>query len=126
MMKPVNGTLVRMLRILLVDNPCEWDLKLSLPVFDYNMTCHRTIRDCPHFLLFHTDQVGANHTFLEDKSPWYNVEDLKAKTALLASRVFNRCQLYLEEGCATRERFCPRCKVKLVAVGQRMLITSKP
>lgn len=78
MLERVNGTLVKILRTLVVENPSEWDIILPLAVFAYNTVYNITIRDCPH-ILFHTDLVVAYHIFLEYRSTWYNIVDFKAK-----------------------------------------------
>ena len=34
---------------------------------------------------------------MKEEKTWYNIDDYKQKMAIKASRVYARCQLYLEE-----------------------------
>lgn len=122
----VNGTIMQILRSMTYDNPKEWDTLLPLAVFAYNSAYHRTIHDSPHFLMYNKDPSIPYLKFFHDNGPWYNVEDLRRKTSVIANKVYNRCQLYLEKGAVDRERYQSRSRVKDIEVGSRVYITSQP
>ena len=118
-----NGTIVKILKPMVEDNPSIWDTMLPMAVFAYNTGYHRTIKESPYFLLFHTDpQVPYDNIFKECR-PWYDIDDYKSQMAAIANRVFNRVQEGLEE--MKREIIkgqTDRAKLKEVRVGNRVYV----
>ena len=64
---------------------------------------------------------------MKEEKTWYNVDDYKQEMATKASRVYPRCQLYLEEGKGMLQRNQnKRAKIKIIEIGDRVYVRQVP
>ena len=96
------------------DNVSIWDTMLPIAIFAYNTAFHRSLQDSPFFLMYLRDPCFPFEIMKEEKT-WYNIDDYKQGMATKASRVYARCQLYLEEA-----------KVKIIEMGDRVYVKQVP
>ena len=104
--KRSNGTVLNILRTLVQDNVSIWDTMLPIATFAYSTAFHRTF-----FLMYLRDPSFPFEIMKEEKT-WYNIDDYKQKMATNASRVYARCQLYLEEAKGILQKKQNRMKKK--------------
>ena len=121
-----NGTVINILRTLIEDNVSIWDTMLPIAVFAYNSGYNRTIKDSP-FYLMHLRDPSFPFEIMKDNKKWYNVEDFREEMATKATRVYARCQKYLEEAQGQLERqHSKRATIKPVKVGDRVYVRQAP
>ena len=121
-----NGTVVNILRTLIEDNMGIWDSMLPVAVFAYNSGYNRTIKDSPFYLLHLRDPSFPFEVMNEDRK-FYNIDDYKEEMATKASRVYARCQSFLEEARGQLEKGqSKRAAIKPVKVGDRVYVRQVP
>ena len=60
---------------------------------------------------------------MKEENIWYNIDDCKQEMATKASRVYARCQIYLEEAKRTlRKKTNKRAKIKTIEIGDRVYV----
>ena len=117
-----NGTIVNILRTMVMENREIWEDMLPVATHAYNTAYHRTIKDSPFYLLYLRDPQMP-YTMLEKESqPWYNLDDYKSKMAVIAKQVYKRCEAFLEEGRLEMERYHKNAKIKKAKIGDRVFV----
>ena len=121
-----NYTIINILRTLVEGNVSIWDQMLEVATFAYNTAYHRTIKETPFYLLFLRDP-GHPYTTLENpQKAWYNVDSYKEEMAVVTRRVYERCQIYIEEGRDEMERNQKPSQIKPVKIGDRVFLKYMP
>lgn len=121
-----NYTIVNILRTMVLGNISIWDTMLPTCTLAYNTAYHRSIRESPFFLLFLRDP-RMPYTMLESpQKPWYDIDSYKQEISVIAKKVYERCQMYLEEGREEMERNYKPSKVKPLKVGDRVFLKHIP
>ena len=121
-----NGTVLNILRTLVQDNVSIWDTMLPIATFAYNTAFHRSLQDSPFFLMYLRDPCFPFEITKEEKT-WYNIDDYKQEMASKASRVYARCQLYLEEAKGMLQKNQnKRAKIKIIEIGDRVYVKQVP
>jgi len=122
----VNGTLNKILRTMVWDNPSVWARMLPMAELAYNTAYHRVIKDTPFFTLKHRDPHFPYILFSKDTAPWYNVEDYLQETRVMGSRIFKRCKEHIEEDIQRRPRDRPYAKPSQIIEGDRVYLKATP
>ena len=78
---------------------------LPIGIFAYNNAFHRSLKDIPFYSMYFRDPC-FHFEIMKDEKTWYNIDDYKQEMTTKASRVYARCQQYLEEAnkCYTENK----------------------
>ena len=107
-------------------NASHWHRMVPLAVMAYNSGYNRTIRDSPYFLLFLRDPQMP-YEVIQNPTLKYNLEDLSSMYAMMATRVFERCQDFLDSASTENENRRAQCsKIKPLLIGDRVYIKNIP
>ena len=121
-----NYTIINILRTLVEGNVSIWDQMLEVATFAYNTAYHRTIKETPFYLLFLRDP-GHPYTTLENpQKAWYNVDSYKEEMAVVTRRIYECCQIYIEEGRDEMESNQKTSQIKPVKIGDRVFLKYMP
>ena len=101
--KRSNCTVSNILRTVVQYNVSIWDTMIPIVTFAINSAFHRSLRASPFYLIYLRDSCFPCEIMIEEKT-WYNINDYKQEMATKASRVYARCQQYLEEAEGMLER----------------------
>ena len=121
-----NYTIVNILRTLVEGNISIWDKMLPVATFAYNTAYHRVIKEAPFYLLYLRDPAMPYHMIEAPVKPWYNVDEYKDEMQVIARKVFERCQGYIEEGRVEMEKYHRPSCVKPLKVGDRVFLRFMP
>lgn len=122
----VNGTLTKILRTMVVDNPEIWSQMLPVATLAYNSSYHRIIKDSPFFALKHRDPTWPYATFAEEVAPWYELDNFAQELRAVGNKVFKRCQFFIEEEIARRPADRPQARPSPIREGDRVYMRAIP
>ena len=121
-----NHSIVAILRGLVEDNLQIWDTMVPLATFAYNSGYQRSIKDSPFYLLYLRDP-SFPFDILNKEQKWYNVDNYKQEVACKANRVYDRCQVFLEQAREEVEKNQPkRARIKEIQIGDRVFVKRIP
>ena len=92
----------------------------------YNNAYHRILRDTPFFMMFFRDPRMPYAMLEVPPRPFYNVDSYKEEMAVIARRVYDRCQENIEMGRQEMEKYRKPSKIKPINVGDRVLLRYIP
>lgn len=107
-------------------NVSIWDNMLPAATLAYTTAYHRTIKESPFYLLYLRDPHMPYTMSESPKRPWYNVDSYKDEMAVISRKVYERCQVYLEEGRDKMEKYYKPSKTKPVKIGDRVFLRYVP
>ena len=116
-----NGTIIKILKTIITDNPKVWHLLIRLATLAYNTSYHRVLRDSPYFLLRKEDPFVPYDDFIKDTKVYYNLDDYKQRTLTIASRAFKTVEKCLRAEEAITAKY-DKGKKKEIKIGDRVFV----
>ena len=85
-----NGTIIKILRPLVEENPEIWDEMIRPATLAYNTAYHRSLKDSPHFILFHVDPYFPYESILKNHKPVYSGWSFRATPCVWTFFMYTR------------------------------------